>query len=880
MKSSHNKKTTKISNTPEKETPLMHQYNQIKQKYPGALLLFRVGDFYETFGEDAIKTSKILNITLTKRSNGAAAEVDLAGFPHHALDTYMPRLIKAGHRVAICDQLEDPKSAKGLVKRGVTELITPGLSYNDNVLDRRFNNYLASLFFEEKDNIGVSFLDISTGEFLTSQGPTSYIEKLIQSFNPSEIIVSKKQYKNLEALFRDQYNSYSLEDWAYEYDYATEMLNEHFNTVTLKGFGIDKLQLGIISAGAIMRYLEETEHKDLRHINSIARIEEETYVWLDSFTIQNLELTKSQREEGVSLLEVLDKTKTPMGSRLLIKWILFPLKSIETINERLNSVEVFVKDPTLYTKLTNIVKHIGDLERLASKVSIARTSPRELASLSRSLSQITPLKLQLISAGQASIKKLCEQLSDFSYLFTRINSTLQDSLPATLNHGYIIREGVNEELDTLRKIAHSGKDYLLQIQRDESKKTGISSLKIGYNKIFGYYLEVTNAHKVKVPNNWIRKQTLANAERYITEELKNYEEKILSAEQKYILLEQQLFQQLVASTAEFVPQIQQTARVVAQLDCFLSFAQEARQNQYCKPTVDTSEVLNIKGGRHPVIEQQLSISESYVPNDVFLDHETQQVIIVTGPNMSGKSALLRQTALIVIMAQIGSFVPANSASIGVIDKIFTRVGASDNIAKGESTFMTEMTETASIMNNLSNRSLVLMDEIGRGTSTYDGISIAWSIVEFLHNNPKHRAKTLFATHYHELNNIAEKLSRVKNYNVSIKEIDNKILFLRKLEPGGSNHSFGINVANLAGMPRCIITRATELLHSLEQAHGNGCNRNLLSNLPVNNYQLSLIDIDPGFAKARAIINSINVDTLSPIEGLLKLNEIKKLVSGG
>jgi DNA mismatch repair protein MutS len=872
-----NTKAANPPKNPEKETPLMQQYNQIKQKYPGALVLFRVGDFYETFGEDAVQASAILNITLTKRSNGAASEIELAGFPYHALDTYMPRLIKAGYRVAICDQLEDPKSTKGIVKRGVTELITPGLSYNDNVLDRRYNNYLASLYFYEKD-IGIAFLDISTGEFLTSQGPSTYIEKLIQSFSPSEIIVSKKQYKELERLFGDQYNSYSLEDWAYQYDYATEILNEHFNTVTLKGFGIEKLQLGIISAGAIMRYLEETEHKDLRHINSISRIEEETYVWLDSFTIQSLELIRSQKEEGVSLLEVLDKTKTPMGSRLLIKWILFPLKSIETINERLNSVEVFVQNPSMHNTVTNIVKHIGDLERLASKVSIARTSPRELASLSKSLSQINPLKMQLMSTGQTSLKKLCEQLADFSYLLKSINSTLNESLPITLNHGHIIREGINEELDNLRKVAHSGKDYLLQIQREEIKKTGISSLKIGYNKVFGYYLEVTNVHKAKVPSGWIRKQTLANAERYITEELKDYEEKILSAEQKYILLEQQLFQQLVASTAEFVPQIQQTARIVAQIDCFLSFAQEARQHKYCKPNIDTSEVLSIKEGRHPVIEQQLPISENYVPNDVCLDHENQQIIIVTGPNMSGKSALLRQTALIVIMAQIGSFVPASSATIGFIDKIFTRVGASDNIAKGESTFMTEMTETASIMNNLSNRSLVLMDEIGRGTSTYDGISIAWAIVEFIHNHPKYRAKTLFATHYHELNNIAENLIRVKNYNVSIKEIDNKVLFLRKLQPGGSNHSFGINVANMAGMPQSIIKRAKELLHSLEKSHGNDKGQNSLSNLPPTTYQLSLIDVDPGFAKARTAISAIDIDTISPIEALLKLNEIKKLMN--
>lgn len=859
-----------------KETPLMQQYNQIKRQYPGAIILFRVGDFYETFGEDAIKTSKILNITLTKRSNGSASEVELAGFPYHALDTYMPRLIKAGNRVAVCDQLEDPKSAKGLVKRGVTEFVTPGLSYNDSILDRSLNNYLASIYFE-KNEIGISLLDISTGEFLAAQGSTSYVQKLVESFNPSEIIICKKQYKEFENTFGNQNNSYSLEEWAFNYDYACEMLNEHFNTITLKGFGIEKLQLGTVAAGAIMRYLEETEHKDLRHISSISRLEEDRFVWMDSFTIQSLELIKAQKDEGVPLLEVLDNTNTAMGSRLLLKWILFPLKDITVINERLNIVDSFVKAPSIHHTITAIIKQIGDLERLGAKVSIGRTNPRELAALSRSLSQIAPLKRQLMSLGQDSLNKLNEQLADFSYILTKIDSTLNQNLPIVINQGGIIRDGVNEELDNLRKIAHSGKDYLLQIQQEEIKKTGISSLKIAYNRVFGYYLEVTNVHKNKVPTTWIRKQTLSNAERYITEELKDYEEKILSAEQQYIALEQQIFQQLITKAAEFVPQIQQTATVVAQVDCFLSFAQKARQNSYCRPQINESYSLKITAGRHPVIEQQLPLSATYIPNDLYLDPKDQQIIIVTGPNMSGKSALLRQTALIVIMAQIGSFVPAESVIMGIFDKIFTRVGASDNIAKGESTFMTEMTETSSIMNNLSQRSLILMDEIGRGTSTYDSISIAWSIVEFLHNHKKVKPKTLFATHYHELNALAEKLENVKNYNVSVKEIDKKILFLRKLEPGGSSHSFGIHVADLAGMPQEIVNRAYKILQQLEKDENNLGQKKHFEELSAQTYQLSLMEIDPAFAKIQSQLNSLNLDTMSPIEALLKLNELKNLL---
>ncbi|MEL6358577.1 MAG: DNA mismatch repair protein MutS, partial [Bacteroidota bacterium] len=730
----------------------MRQYNQLKAKYPGALLLFRVGDFYETFGEDAIKASKILDIVLTKRSNSGATAVELAGFPHHALDTYLPKLVKAGHRVAICDQLEDPKTVKGLVKRGVTELVTPGLAYNDQVLDQKHNNYLASLYFD-KEELGIAFLDLSTGEFLVAQGGISYVDKLVQGFNPSEIILSKQQQQVFQEAFKDQYNSHSLEEWVYHADYADERLNEHFATSSLKGFGIENLPLGIIAAGAILRYLEETEHKELKHITSIARIEEDKYVWLDRFTIKNLELLYPQQEEGVALIDVLDKTVTPMGARLMKKWVVLPLKDTHAIQQRLDTVEVLVQDPTLWQNTFQALKQIGDLERLISKVSVGRANPRELLALKKALQQIGPIQRQLQSSTHELLLKLSGQLHRCEFLLEKIEQTLQENPPLVTNQGGLIKEDIHEELDELRKIAHTGKDYLIQIQQKESKQTGIPSLKVAYNKIFGYYLEVTNAHKAKVPAGWIRKQTLVNAERYITEELKKYEEKIIYAEEKLTALEQNLYHDLVKQAADFVPQIQQNARVLAQLDCYLSFAQEARKHHYTKPVVNESKTIDIKAGRHPVIEQQLPLDESYVPNDVYLDNDAQQIMIITGPNMAGKSALLRQVALIVLMAQIGGFVPAESASIGLVDKVFTRVGASDNLAKGESTFMMEMTETASIMHNLSDRSLVLMDEIGRGTSTYDGISIAWAIVEYLHNHPKHHAKTLFATHYHELNQL-------------------------------------------------------------------------------------------------------------------------------
>ncbi|MEL6152521.1 MAG: DNA mismatch repair protein MutS [Bacteroidota bacterium] len=858
------------------ETPLMQQYNQVKAKYAGALLLFRVGDFYEAFGEDAIKASKALDITLTKRANGKAAEVALAGFPHHALDTYLPKLVKAGHRVAICDQLEDPQTAKGIVKRGVTELVTPGLSFHDHVLDQKRNNYLASLYFE-KDQLGVAFLDLSTGEFLTAQGAAAYIDKLLQSFNPAEVILSKKQQQAFQELCQDQYNSHCLEEWVYQLDYAQELLHEHFGTTTLKGFGIHKLPLGIIAAGAILRYLEETEHKEIKHIGAIARIEEDKYVWLDRFTIQNLELLTPQQEEGVPLIDVLDKTVTPMGARLLKKWVILPLKDLTAIQKRLNTVEVLVKEPAIGQSLSQLLKQIGDLERLISKVAANRANPREMIALKKALQQIGPAQRQLQATGHELLYKLSEQLHDCDYLLEKIANTLQENPPLATNQGGLIQEGMHAALDELRALAHTGKDYLLQIQRQESKQTGITSLKVGYNKVFGYYLEVTNAHKSKVPNTWIRKQTLVNAERYVTEEIKVYEEKIVHAEEKYMALEQKLYQELVSSAAEFVPHIQQNARLIAQLDCYLAFAQEARKHNYSKPLLNDGKTIEIRAGRHPVIEQQLPVDESYVPNDLYLDNEKQQIIIITGPNMAGKSALLRQVALIVLMAQIGAFVPAASASIGLVDKVFTRVGASDNIAKGESTFMTEMTETASIMHNLSDRSLVLMDEIGRGTSTYDGISIAWSIVEYLHNHPKCHTKTLFATHYHELNQLAAELDRVANFNVAVKEVDNKVIFLRKLQEGGSAHSFGIHVAQMAGMPQQVVRRASEIMHHLEKDQSRHQHQAQLQNLPAHNYQLSLFEIDPALAKVKNLLNSLDINTLAPVEALLKLNELKALL---
>ena len=858
-------------------TPLMHQYKQIKAKYPGALLLFRVGDFYETFGEDAVKMSKILDIVLTKRSNGAAAAVELAGFPYHALDTYLPRLVKAGHRVAICDQLEDPKAAKGLVKRGVTELVTPGLSFHDTVLEQKRNNYLASLYFD-KDTIGIAFLDVSTGEFLTAQGDHAYIEKLMQGFRPAEVILSKKQQAAFQAFTKEHYPSYCLEEWVYHLDYAHEMLNDHFGTASVKGFGIASLPAGIIASGAILRYLEETEHAEVRHVAAIARIEEDKYVWLDKFTIKNLELLQPQQEGGVSLIEVLDKTVTPMGARLMKKWLVLPLKDIHAIQRRLDAVEIFVNDPRLWQNILQELKQVSDLERLISKVSVGRANPRDLLTLKRALQHTGPIQQYLKESEHEQLIKLNQQLHGCAYLLEKISKTLQETPPLVTNQGGLIKPGVNPVLDELRELIKNSKDYLVQLQQKEIKRTGISSLKIAYNKVFGYYLEVTHAHKAKVPAEWVRKQTLTNAERYITEELKVYEEKILHAEEESRTLEQKLYGELLDDAAEFVPQIQQNAKVLAKLDCYLSLAQEARANQYTRPVVNDSKTIAIQAGRHPVIEQQLPLDEKYVPNDIYLDNDRQQIIVITGPNMAGKSALLRQTALNVLMAQVGSFVPAASASIGLVDKIFTRVGAADNLARGESTFMMEMSETASIMHNLSDRSLVVMDEIGRGTSTYDGISIAWSIVEYLHNHPKYRAKTLFATHYHELNQLAKELPRVKNFNVTVKETKDKIIFLHKLSEGGSEHSFGIHVAQLAAMPGSVVKRASEILQHLAQDKTRSEKQEQLKNIPTSNYQLALFEADPAFAKLQAFISQIALDTLSPEEALRKLGELKAMLN--
>jgi len=859
-----------------KETPLMKQYNQIKAKYPGALLLFRVGDFYETFGEDAIRASKVLDIVLTKRANGSASHIELAGFPHHSLDNYLPKLVRAGNRVAICDQLEDPKDAIGIVKRGVTELVTPGLSFNDNVLDKKSNNYLASLHFE-KDRIGIAFLDLSTGEFMTSAGQEAYIDKLLQSFSPSEVIFSKSVKNRFAEIFKDKFNTFHQEEWIYAYDFAFESLTRHFGTTTLKGFGIDNTPEGIIAAGAILQYLSDTEHNDVKHISGISRLEEERFVWLDKFTIRNLELIYPQQEGGVSLIEILDKTVTPMGSRMLKKWVILPLKEKLAIEERLNVVEALVKNEDLRSSILAHLKQVGDLERLISKVAVGRINPREMLQLKRSLHHSLPIIEKLGEAPISSLVKMADQLNPCQFLLEKIEKELKEELPLVSTQGGLIKDGINPELDELRKISGAGKDYLLQVQQREIERTGISSLKVSYNKVFGYYLEVTNSHKDKVPTDWIRKQTLVNAERYITEELKTYEEKILTAEDKLIAIEQRIFAEMIATAADYVAQIQQNARVLAQLDCLLSFSQVAVSNKYIRPKINEEHILDIKDGRHPVIEKQLPVGESYIPNDIYLDNHSQQIMVITGPNMAGKSALLRQTALTALMAQMGSFVAASEAVIGIIDKIFTRVGASDNLSKGESTFMVEMTETASILNNLSERSLILMDEIGRGTSTYDGISIAWSIVEFLHNHPKFRAKTLFATHYHELNQLAEDYPRIKNYNVSVKEVGNKVIFMRKLKEGGSEHSFGIHVAQMAGMPNMVVLRANEIMHHLEKDKIKADTNQKLEEVPRQNFQLSMFEADPRFDEIMKMMKAIDINTLSPVEALLKLNEMKMML---
>ncbi|MCU0393205.1 MAG: DNA mismatch repair protein MutS [Thermoflexibacter sp.] len=868
----------------DKETPLMKQYNVFKAKYPGAILLFRVGDFYETFGEDAIRASKILDIVLTRRANGAAAYIELAGFPHHALDNYLPKLVRAGERVAICDQLEDPKFAKGIVKRGVTELVTPGVSFNDNVLEGKKNNYLASLHLAG-NQIGVAFLDISTGEFLAAQGELNYIDKLLQSFTPSEIIFNKKFKADFEEKFADRFNTYTLDDWVYQFDYAYEKLTRHFETNSLKGFGIENLKEGITAAGSILYYLELTEHKEIRHISAISRIAEERYVWLDKFTIRNLELIFPQQEGGVPLIDILDKTVTPMGARLMRRWVVMPLKSKNEVEERHQIVKFFVDNEEERESLLKYLRPIGDLERLISKVSVGRINPREMLQLKRALKNIVPIKNLLNqsaidTSNNDLLKKWADKINPCDFLLEKIEKELKEDAPMVSNQGNIIKDGIHQELDDLRKIAFSGKDYLAKLEAKEASRTGISSLKISYNNVFGYYLEVRNTHKDKVPNDWIRKQTLTSAERYITPELKEYEEKILTAEEKINSIEQNLYLKLVQTATEYVSYVQENARILAMLDCLLSFAEVAVHQKYVCPQMSDNNVLDIKNGRHAVIETQLPLGEAYIPNDIFLDGENQQIMVITGPNMAGKSALLRQTALIVLMAQMGSFVPAEKAEIGMVDKVFTRVGASDNLARGESTFMVEMTETASILNNLSERSLVLMDEIGRGTSTYDGISIAWSIVEYLHNHPKYFVKTLFATHYHELNELAKDLPRVKNFNVSVKEVGNKVIFLRKLKEGGSEHSFGIHVAQMAGMPNPIVIRASEVLEGLEEEKMKDKNKLKIRELPKNTFQFNLFEAkDPNYNLVKEMLKKLDINTISPVEALLKLNEIKGLMGG-
>jgi DNA mismatch repair protein MutS len=860
------------------ETPLMKQYNAIKVRYPDALLLFRVGDFYETFGEDAIKASKVLEIVLTKRANGSASHIELAGFPYHSLDNYLPRLVRAGYRVAICDQLEDPKMVKGIVKRGVTELVTPGLSMHDNVLEQRKNNYVAALNFVG-DKVGIAFLDLSTGEFSVSTGSKEYIDKLVQSFTPSEILYNKKHRELFHEQYDDKFNSFAIDDWIFGADFGYEKLTNHFKTANLKGFGIEEMPEAIAAAGVILHYLEDTEHKEISHINTIARIEEDKYVWLDKFTIRNLELLQSQQPDGVPLISILDKTSTAMGGRLLKRWVILPLKDKIAIEARLETVTSLIEDQALIEKLVDHLSQIADLERLISKVAVGRINPREVLQLKKALGHLQPVKTLLKDQKHQSLQRLASQIDTCEFLYNRIEKELREDVPIVYNQGNLMKDGLDAELDDLRSIAHSGKDYLLNLQRKEAAATGISSLKIAFNKVFGYYLEVSNAHKDKVPNEWIRKQTLVNAERYITEELKVYEEKILTAEDKMVSIEQRLYLDLVQNALEFVPQIQQNARVIATLDCLLSFALISTKFNYGKPTLTDGHELDIKEGRHPVIEQSLAVGEDYVPNDVFLDDVSQQIIIITGPNMAGKSALLRQTALIVLMAQMGCFVPAAYARLGIIDKVFTRVGASDNLSKGESTFMVEMSETASILNNLSNRSLVLMDEIGRGTSTYDGISIAWSIVEYMHNHPKFKAKTLFATHYHELNQLAADFPRVKNFNVSVKELDNKIIFMRKLKEGGSAHSFGIHVAQLAGMPNQVVIRANEIMSHLEKDKISEKEHEKIAAIPKNNFQLSLFEADPKFEKVRGMLQNIDINRISPVESLLKLNEIVSILKG-
>ena len=863
----------------------MKQYFDIKAKHPDAVLLFRVGDFYEMYGDDAVVGAEILGIVQTKRANGVGQSVEMAGFPHHALDTYLPKLVRAGKRVAICDQLEDPKMTKKLVKRGVTELVTPGVSINDNILNHKENNFLAAIHFE-KNNGGIALLDISTGEFLTAEGTPDYLDKLLNNFSPKEVLIERNEKKHFEECFGPRYFTFELDDWVFTSETAHERLLKHFETKNLKGFGVQHLKLGIIAAGAILHYLDITQHTHIQHITSLSRIEEDRYVRLDKFTVRSLELVSTMNEDGKSLLNIIDKTISPMGSRMLRRWILFPLKDVKPIHERLDVVDYFFRNPEIKDLLDSQLEQIGDLERIISKVAVGRVSPREVVQLKVALSALEPVKEACMNSGEPTLCRIGEQINLCQLIRDRIEKEINNDPPSLINKGGVIANGVNPELDELRSIAYSGKDYLLQVQQREIERTGIPSLKIAFNNVFGYYIEVRNTHKDKVPQDWIRKQTLVNAERYITEELKEYEEKILGAEEKILSLESRLFNDLVLCLTEYIPPIQCNANLVGRLDCLLSFAKVAEENRYIRPVVDESDIIDIKAGRHPVIEKQLPLGESYISNDVYLDEDSQQIIIITGPNMTGKSALLRQTALITLLAQIGCFVPAESARIGIVDKIFTRVGASDNISVGESTFMVEMNEAADILNNMTSRSLVLFDELGRGTSTYDGISIAWAIVEYIHEHPNAHAKTLFATHYHELNEMERSFKRIKNYNVSVKEVGNKVIFLRKLVPGGSEHSFGIHVAKMAGMPKSIVGRADEILKQLERENrqegisGKSVKTAPKSTSKDDGYQLSFFQLDdPVLSQIRDEIINIDVNNLTPLEALNKLNEIKKIVKG-
>jgi DNA mismatch repair protein MutS len=863
------------------ETPLMKQYNQIKAKHPTALLLFRVGDFYETFGEDAIETARIVGIVLTSRRNGSSS-IELAGFPYHSLEVYLPKLVRAGKRVAICDQLEDPKLTKSIVKRGVTELVTPGVSFNDNVLDQKKNNFLCALHLDKQKH-GISFLDISTGEFLVAEGNMEYLDKLIQGFQPAEIIFQKNKTAEWKTLNCESIHHFRLEDWVFTEDFARESLNKHFQTKSLKGFGVDDLTQGLIAGGAILHYLSDTEHNKLSHILSVNRIEEEKYVWLDRFTIRNLELVYSYNDNGTTLLDILDQTLSPMGGRLLKRWLVLPLKDPIAIKKRHEAVSYFLENAANRNDLQASLKQIGDMERMVSKAAVGKVNPKEIRHIYRSLEQINPIKALIKAAKSPLLNTISDQLNPCEALIKIIDEMLDENPAVQIGKGKVIADGLHEELDELRKISHSGKDYLDDLQKRESEATGIPSLKIAFNNVFGYYLEVRNTHKDKVPTEWIRKQTLVNAERYITEELKIYESKILGAEEKIEVIEQRLYNELVTQLSSYTQSLQTNAFLLAQLDCLQSFSTAAEENNYHAPEMNESFVIDIKNGRHPVIEKQLKVGEVYIPNDVFLDQDKQQIIMITGPNMSGKSAILRQTALICLMAQMGSFVPAEKAKLGWLDKVFTRVGASDNISSGESTFMVEINETSSILNNLSNRSLILLDEIGRGTSTYDGISIAWAIAEYIHEHPKFKAKTLFATHYHELNDMTKQFGRIHNYNVQVKEVGEKILFLRKLVEGGSEHSFGIHVARLAGMPAQVLYRADKILEKLEENHledSKASKANIKETLNQQDMQMSFFQLnDPVLEQIHEELVSIDINTLTPVEALMKLNEIKKLTGG-